>query len=200
MRRPPKRPIGRAMPSHWYRWNTLDRASFRAIGVIARRSPDGAPRFNFPQIICVYPRVKMNWSPHLSRQVETLAVNILRAYVLTLPTRNRLRAIHFTLDESRGFAELVLCSMPQNGGCIPRMIIQAWIREALQIRSRKAETPCYVRMTAERGKDLGRTEKSPHGVASTHSLRSTVYSTTTPGAPPSRRKPCTFEETPLGFT
>jgi hypothetical protein len=188
------------MPSHRYRWNTLDRASFHAIGVIARRSPDGAPRFNFPQMICVYPRVKMNWSPHLNRQVETLGVNILGAYVLSLPRRNRLRAIRFTLDESRAFAELVLCTMPQNGGCIPRMIIQAWIREALQIRSRKAETPCYVRMTVERGQDLGRTKKLPHGVAATLDLRATACSTATPGAPPAHRIPCTLEEMPLGFT
>jgi hypothetical protein len=128
----PKPQVVRVKRSYWYRWNNLDHASFRAVGVIARRAPDGTPRFNFPQTIWVYPRAEMNWAPHMNRQVETLAVNILAAFVLTQARRNRIRATNrFTLDESTAFAKLFLCTMPRNGGCIPRTVIQEWIRRAL---------------------------------------------------------------------
>ena len=140
MKRPPTRSSPRIRPSYAYGWSDLDLASFRAIGLIARRSPNGAARFNLPQSVWLYPRVKMNWGPRVNRQVETLAWNILTAFVMVQPRGRGVRScLVFTPEESRAFAELVICTMPMNGGCIPRGVIRTWIGEAIRARREGAQ-------------------------------------------------------------
>src|SRR5688572_19453038 len=68
--------------SYHYGWNDLDFRTFRPIGAIARRAPDGTPRFNFPQTVWLYPGVEMDWLARNTRAVQTLAVNILTSFLL----------------------------------------------------------------------------------------------------------------------
>jgi len=127
----PSRSPGRVQlkPSYSYEWDILDVRTFRLVGVIARRAPDGTPRFNFPQTVWLYPEVSMNWSTRMNRQMRTLAVNILTPF---LPPRTEKVAIGTTsllaLEQAAPFARLFLCTMPRDGGCIPRGVIQEWIR------------------------------------------------------------------------
>jgi len=67
-------------PSCCYGWHDLDDRTFNVLGVLARRAPDGTPRFNFSQTVWIHPRVDMNWSARMNRSVQTLAVNILVAF------------------------------------------------------------------------------------------------------------------------
>jgi hypothetical protein len=116
-------------PSYSYEWDILDVRTFRLVGVIARRAPDGTPRFNFPQTVWLYPEISMNWSTRMNRQMRTLAVNILTPF---LPPRTERVAVGTTsllaLEHAAPFARLFLCTMPREGGCIPRSVIQEWIR------------------------------------------------------------------------
>ena len=129
---PRKTPRLEVKPSYFYDWDILDVRTFRLVGVIARRAPDGTPRFNFPQTIWMYPEVPMNWSTRMSRQVRTLAINILTPF---LPPRTEKLVVGTTslmaLDAAASFAHLFLCTMPREGGCIPRSVIQEWIRSTL---------------------------------------------------------------------
>jgi hypothetical protein len=123
--------------SYEYEWDSLDPLTFRALGAIARRAPDGSPYFNFPQTIWLYPKTSMNWSPRLTRHVETLAVNLLAPWI----SARRQRSMGLTPEQlaivvSRAFAREFLCTMPADGGCIPREVIQEWLRNALKIDSR----------------------------------------------------------------
>src|SRR4029077_3168162 len=68
-------------PSYRYRWNNLDFRTSRRLGVIARRAPDGSPRFNFPQTVWLCPETSMDWSARLTPAVRTLAVNVLTLWV-----------------------------------------------------------------------------------------------------------------------
>jgi hypothetical protein len=118
--------------SHEYEWNNLDPMTFRVLGAISRRAPDGSPRFNFPQTIWLYPKISMNWSERLTRQVETLAINLLTPWMSARRQRmSGLSAEQLAIVASREFARELLCSMPADGGFIPREVIQEWIRSAL---------------------------------------------------------------------
>ena len=118
--------------SYDYEWDNLDPLTFRVLGAIARRAPDGSPRFNFSQTIWLYPKIAMNWSERLTRQAETLAVNLLAPWISARRQRaTRLTAEQLAMIASRAFAREFLCSMPADGGCIPREVIQEWIRSAL---------------------------------------------------------------------
>src|SRR6266702_2077841 len=68
--------------SYRYRWDNLDFRTCRRLGVIARRAPDGSPRFNFPQTVWLSPQIRMDWSVHLTPAVRTLAVNVLTLWTL----------------------------------------------------------------------------------------------------------------------
>jgi hypothetical protein len=139
MKRAPGHSSSPIKPSYAHACSDLDLASFRAIGVIARRSPNGSPRFNLPQTVWLYPRVKMNWGPRMNRQVETLAWNILTAFVRVQPRKTGVRSsVLLTLEESKAFAELILCTMPMSGGCIPRAVIRTWIGEVVRARRNRA--------------------------------------------------------------
>lgn len=115
-----------------YEWDNLDPVTFRVLGAIARRAPDRSPRFNFPQTIWLYPKTSMSWSARLTRHVETLAVNMLAPWI----SAHRQRATGLTAEQlaivaSREFAREFLCTMPADGGFIPREVIQEWIRSIL---------------------------------------------------------------------
>jgi hypothetical protein len=113
---------GSSSRSYFYGWADLDASTFQRIGVIARRAPDGSPRFNFPQRYWLDPKVSMDWSCEINAQVETLAVNILATFKSTrLPSGQH-------KEVAGAFAELFLCSMPEDGGCIPRQVIRSWLR------------------------------------------------------------------------
>jgi hypothetical protein len=118
--------------SYDYEWDNLDPVTFPVLGAIIRRAPDGSPRFNFPQTIWLYPKISMNWSERLTRQTETLAVNLLAPWMSTQRQRmSGLSAERLAIVASCEFAQEVLCSMPTDGGFIPREVIQEWIRSAL---------------------------------------------------------------------
>lgn len=116
--------------SYSYQWDELDVRTFRPEGVIARRTPEGEPRFNFPQTIWLFPQVQMDWAKHANRAVQTLAVNILTP---SLPERDM--AAYFgtmsrrAFDAALSFAEDFILSMPEQGGRIPRETIERWIAE-----------------------------------------------------------------------
>jgi hypothetical protein len=125
----PRRSDG--LPSHAYRWNGLDTRTFHTIGVIARRAPDGSPQFNFAQTVWLYPRIDMDWSPRAAHSTETLALNILAAYLALRPERTRRGSAGRTaLSAARPFAEMFLRDMPRAGGCIPRAVILEWLDES----------------------------------------------------------------------
>jgi hypothetical protein len=113
--------------SYQYGWSELDEATFQPLGVIARRAPDGSPHFNFPQRLWLEPSVSMNWAEAPSLEVQTLALNILaqfeRGRRAGLSTRPRPSG-----DSAQEFAELFLCTMPTDGGCIPTGVIREWLR------------------------------------------------------------------------
>lgn len=117
-------------PSYSYQWDELDVRTFRSEGVIARRTPEGEPRFNFPQTVWLFPDVRMDWARHANRAVQTLAVNILTNF---FPERDM--AAYFGTMSRRAFgnalrfAEDFILSMPPGGGHIPREIIERWIAE-----------------------------------------------------------------------
>jgi hypothetical protein len=113
---------GSSPRSYHYGWADLDASTFQRIGVIARRAPDGSPRFNFPQRFWLDPNVSMDWSSEINRQVETLAVNILAAFKSTQRHSGQHK------ETAGAFAELFLCTMPEDGGCIPRQVIRSWLR------------------------------------------------------------------------
>ena len=119
-------------PSYRYRWNNLDFRTCRGLGVIARRTPDGAPRFNFPQIVWLCPEVSMDWSARLTPAVRTLAVNVL---TLWIPEHDLIVGFGSTsrraVAAAAQFAETFLLTMPVNGGCLPRELIRGWIRDEL---------------------------------------------------------------------
>lgn len=121
-----------AKASYEYRWDTLDCRTFRSIGVIARRAPDGSPRFNFPQTVWLFPGVEMDWSARNTRAVQTLAVNILTSFLLE---RNVVTYFGATsrrvLNGAARFADACLTTMPAQGGCISRELIEKWILEEL---------------------------------------------------------------------
>ena len=119
----------KALPSYHYGWNDLDRGTFSAIGAIARRAPDGRPRFNFDQTIWLSARVKMDWAPELNLKVQTLALNILTLFVTQSPGKGSRRGSRWLRDHSAEFAELFLCTMPAEGGCIPTTVIKEWLKE-----------------------------------------------------------------------
>jgi hypothetical protein len=200
MKRPPARSSSPIRPSYAYAWSDLDLASFRAIGVIARRSPSGAPRFNLPQTVWLYPRVKMNWGPRVNRQVETLAWNILAAFTMVQPRRRSVRScIVFTPEESRAFAELVICTMPVNGGCIPRAVIRTWIGGAIRARregaqgTSRAERPELIGRYVERFRgDMRLRPRHPNVTAKSTARGIVLNVDTTTGR---GLVPC--EETPL---
>jgi hypothetical protein len=127
---PPER---RARPSYRHRWHDLDFATFCTVGVIARRAPDGTPRFNFPQTVWWFPDVTMDWSRRADRRTRTLALNILTPL---LPERDV--QAHFGLTSRRAvlaaapFAAAFLQEMPADGGCIPCEVLKQWIEEELQ--------------------------------------------------------------------
>jgi len=121
--------LDRALCSYRYRWNDLDRGTFPVIGVIARRAPDGKPRFNFDQTIWLSARVKMDWAPELNLKVQTLALNILTLFVTQSPGKGSRRGSRWLRDHAAEFAELFLCTMPAEGGCIPTTVIKEWLKE-----------------------------------------------------------------------
>lgn len=120
--------------SYRYRWNDLDFRTFLSIGVIARRSPDGAACFNFPQTVWLFPDVAMDWSRRPNRSVQTLAVNILMPFVrrccVEIP-HDPGNVKRYALGLARPFAETFLLTMPTTGGRIPREVIVEWLQDAL---------------------------------------------------------------------
>src|ERR1700722_6925361 len=68
-------------PSYDYHWDNLDFRTCRGLGVIARRAPDGTPRFNFPQTVWLNSDIKMDWSTRFTPAVRTLAVNVLTLWI-----------------------------------------------------------------------------------------------------------------------
>jgi hypothetical protein len=119
-------------PSFRYRWDNLDFRTCRRLGVIARRAPDGTPRFNFPQTVWLCPDIRMDWSVRLTPAVRTLAVNIL---TLWIPERDFDASFGSTtrraVAAAAPFAQAFLLMMPGNGGFLPRDLIKEWIREEL---------------------------------------------------------------------
>jgi hypothetical protein len=119
-------------PSYRYRWDSLDFRTCRGLGVIARRAPDGTPRFNFPQTVWLGPEISMDWSARLTPAVRTLAVNVL---TLWIPEHDLVVGFGSTsrraIAAAKQFAEAFLLTMPVNGGCLPRELIRGWIREEL---------------------------------------------------------------------
>jgi hypothetical protein len=117
-------------PSYRYHWDDLDFRTCRSLGVIARRAPDGAPRFNFPQTVWLFPDIRMDWSIRLTPAVRTLAVNVLTVWILEQDL-----AVCFGCTNRRAvaaadrFARAFLLTMPDSGGCLPRELITEWIRE-----------------------------------------------------------------------
>jgi hypothetical protein len=128
--RPGRRVAGK--PSYRYHWDDLDFRTCRSLGVIARRAPNGAPCFNFPQTVWLSPKLRMDWSVRLTPAVQTLAVN-----VLTLWTVEQDLAACFGRTNRRAvaaadrFAGAFLLTMPDSGGCLPRELIMRWIREEI---------------------------------------------------------------------
>ena len=118
----------KALPSYRYGWNDLDKGTFPVIGVIARRAPDGRPRFNFDQTIWLSARVNMDWAPELNLKVQTLALNILTRFVTQGRGKGSRRDSRWLRDHNGEFAKLFLCSMPADGGCIPTAVIEEWLR------------------------------------------------------------------------
>jgi hypothetical protein len=100
--------------------------------MIARRAPDGTPRFNFPQTVWLSPEFRMDWSARLTPAVRTLAVNVL---TLWIPDHDLVVCFGSTsrraVAAADRFAETFLVTMPMNGGCLPRKLITGWIREEL---------------------------------------------------------------------
>lgn len=97
-----------------------------------RDSLTGAPTFNFPQTVWLYPRVMMNWGPRYSRPVEVLSVNILTTVI---PARDCKvlfgTTSHRALELADIFAKDVLLEMPTDGGIIPRDFLLDWVRSHL---------------------------------------------------------------------
>jgi hypothetical protein len=112
--------------SYQYGWNELDETTFHSLGVIARRAPDGSPRFNFPQRLWLDPNVSMDWAEAPNLKVDTLALNILARFERGL--RARISTDRPLNDSAEQFAELFLCTMPPDGGCIPHGVIREWLR------------------------------------------------------------------------
>jgi hypothetical protein len=113
--------------SYHYGWSELDETTFHTLGVIARRAPDGSPRFNFPQRLWLDPNVSMDWAEAPNPKVETLALNILARFEQGL--RARISTDRRSLsDSAEQFAEVFLCTMPPDGGCIPHGVIREWLR------------------------------------------------------------------------
>jgi hypothetical protein len=113
--------------SYQYEWSELDEATFQPLGVIARRAPDGSPRFNFPQRLWLDPGVSMNWAEASSLEVQTLALNILAQFERGRRARISTPAQSLS-DSAEQFAEIFLCTMPPDGGCIPAGVIREWLR------------------------------------------------------------------------
>jgi hypothetical protein len=118
--------------SYRYRWDNLDFRTCRALGVIARRAPNGSPCFNFPQTVWLSPEIRMDWSARLTPAVRTLAVNVL---TLWIPEHDLPVGFGCTsqraLAGAEGFARAFLLTMPGSGGCLPRELMEEWIRDEL---------------------------------------------------------------------
>lgn len=118
--------------SYRYNWYDLDFRTFHSLGVIARRAPDNSPRFNFPQTVWLYPDVNMDWSARNTRAAQTLAVNILTSMV-----NDRDFITHFGATSRRVievadlFTRDCLLTMPTDGGCLPRDMLEQWIKAKL---------------------------------------------------------------------
>ena len=97
-----------------------------------RDAMSGAPIFNFPQTVWLYPRVMMNWGPRYNRNVEVLAVNILTSVI---PARDCKvlfgTTSHRAIDLADLFAREVLLDMPADGGIISRDFLLDWTRAHL---------------------------------------------------------------------
>jgi hypothetical protein len=84
-------------------------------GVWLRREA-GRPAFNFRQIVWIYPGVGMDWHSHPTREVETLAANIL------------LRFIPKSAPERRAWVEAVLSPRPRSESVVWQFVIQVLVR------------------------------------------------------------------------
>ena len=118
---------GTLRPSYSYQWDSADKPTIYQLGVLARRDPAGQPIFNFVQI-SAEAEPAMDWesdyTPATAALALTIIVLLLERAGVSQP-RHRVRAI------ARDFAELFLCSMPPDGGCIPIEVMDHWLHHAL---------------------------------------------------------------------
>lgn len=117
-------------PWYQYRWDELEPHTFRYLGLVARRAPDGSPRFNLPQTVWLDAFGRMDWAPVRTFAGLTLAVNVLTA----IETRMDRRAFFGTTSRrvlrlAPRFADDVLLTMPPSGGQIPMDLIREYLRE-----------------------------------------------------------------------
>ena len=106
--------------------------TFAIYGVLARRDSQSRPRLNFTQVLWPYPGVGMDWSAQFSREMHTLAVNILAQFVppqLNLVANGE--ADEQLLRLAEAFASELLASMPAAGGRIPQEIVVEWLGDRL---------------------------------------------------------------------
>jgi hypothetical protein len=117
------------------------------------RRSNGVLHYDFPQVVLLYPGVQMNWTPRLSREVETLAANIL---VWFLPKRGPYAYLcpnclmgqeHRSEGLAWQFAKQILVTMPFEGSELEGPFLNAWVDAHLAI------------LHGHRCRDLGRSCK-----------------------------------------
>jgi len=113
-------------PSYRYTWDSPDKPTIFELGVLARRDPQGRAVLNFEPILSAA-EPEMDWAADYTPSVAALALTII-VHLLERADAGRDLPLHWVRAMARQFAEIFLCTMPDDGGCIPIDVMDHWLR------------------------------------------------------------------------